>query len=72
MTKKTITVRYFALFRENAGMAEHTLTIEASVAADVFEATREHHRSTEPLGHCKIAINDELRRMTVAAELEPC
>ena len=57
---KTITVRYFAMFRENAGVAEQTLTIEAAIAADVFEATRQHHRSSEPLGHCKVAINDQL------------
>lgn len=57
---KTILVRYFAMFRENAGIDEETLTIEASTAADVFEATRDRHGSSEPLGHCKVAINDEM------------
>ncbi|MDH3612731.1 MAG: MoaD/ThiS family protein [Gammaproteobacteria bacterium] len=55
---KTITVRYFAMFRENAGLDEETLTIEAATAADVFSATRERHQSAEPTGHCKVAIND--------------
>ncbi len=55
---KTIQVRYFALFRENAGMSGETLTVDAATAADVFEATRERHGSSEPLGHCKVAIND--------------
>ena len=58
--KKTITVRYFALFRENAGLGEETLTLEAATAADVFAATRERHGSAEPLGHCKVAINDAI------------
>jgi len=37
---KTITVRYFAMFREHAGLDEETLTLDATSAADVFAATR--------------------------------
>ena len=55
---KTLTVRYFAMFRENAGVDEETLSIEAATAADVFAATKDRHGSSEPLGHCKVAIND--------------
>ena len=55
---KTITVRYFAMFRENAGVDEETLALDAETAADVFAATKDKHGSTEPLGHCKVAIND--------------
>lgn len=55
---KTITVRYFAMFREHAGVGEETLSIDADTAADVFRATRDRHRSAEPAGHCKVAIND--------------
>ena len=55
---KTVTVRYFAMFREHAGVGEETLTLAAATAADVFAATRDRHGSTEPKGHCKVAIND--------------
>ena len=55
---KTLTVRYFAMFRENAGIAEETISIDAETAADVFAATRDRHGSSEPQGHCKVAIND--------------
>lgn len=55
---KTITVRYFAIFREHAGLEEETLTLDAVTAADVFSATQQHHGSSEPTGHCKVAIND--------------
>ena len=55
---KTITVRYFAMFREHAGVGEETLTVDAETAADVFRATQDRHRSSEPTGHCKVAIND--------------
>lgn len=55
---KSLTVRYFAIFRENAGMSEETISIDAQTAADVFAATSDRHGSSEPLGHCKVAIND--------------
>lgn len=46
------------MFREQAGLDEESLTIDAATAADVYEATRERHGSGEPVGHCKVAIND--------------
>jgi molybdopterin synthase sulfur carrier subunit len=57
---KQITVRYFALFRERAGISEETLELDVETARDVFEQTRARHGSSEPQGHCKVAINDEL------------
>jgi len=57
---KNITIRYFAMFRENAGVAQESLTIDVATAADVFAATRDRHGSSEPSGHCKVAINDEM------------
>lgn len=55
---KTLTVRYFAMFREHAGVSEETLVLDVVTAADVFVATRDRHGSSEPNGHCKVAIND--------------
>ena len=55
---KTIHVRYFAMFRERAGLGEETLSLDVSTAEDVFVQTRNRHGSSEPLGHCKVAIND--------------
>ncbi len=57
---KTITVRYFAAFRERAGLSEESLSIDADTAADVFSATSDRHGSSEPLAHCKVAINDDM------------
>ncbi len=65
---KTIKVRYFALFREQAGLGEETLELAADTALDVFEATRKRHRSPEPHGHCKVAINDEMADWTSRVE----
>ena len=57
---KSITVRYFAIFREHAGRDEETVTLDAETAGDVFEQLKGRHGSLEPLGHCKVAINDEM------------
>lgn len=57
---KTITVRYFAMFREHAGLSEETLELDVATASDVFIQTQSRHGSTEPTGHCKVAINDEM------------
>jgi molybdopterin converting factor small subunit len=63
---KTITVRYFAMFREHAGLSEETLELDAVTALDVFELTRSRHGSSEPTGHCKVAINDEMADWTAS------
>lgn len=57
---KTLTVRYFAIFRENAGTGEESVSLDADTAADVFALLKGRHGSNEPLGHCKVAINGEL------------
>ena len=57
---KHITVRYFAGFREHAGTAEESIEVDASTARDLFAEIRHRHGSSEPSGHCKVAINDEM------------
>ena len=65
---KTLTVRYFAAFRERAGVESETLNIDAQTAMDVFEHTRDRHGSSEPAGHCKVAINDEMADWSQAVQ----
>lgn len=57
---KNITVRYFAGFREHAGLGEELISIDADTARDVFNGLKNRHGSQEPVGHCKVAINDEM------------
>lgn len=57
---KSITVRYFALFRENAGTGEEIIGSEAQTVGDLFAELKDRHGSSEPLGHCMVAINDEM------------
>ena len=61
---KSITVRYFAGFREHAGVGEETVSLSAATAGDVYELLKDRHGSHEPLGHCKVAINDEMADWT--------
>lgn len=57
---KRITVRYFAGFREHAGVSEESLDLDAATAGEVYAQLQHRHGSAEPLGHCKVAINDEM------------
>ena len=57
---RSITVRYFALFRENAGIDQEVVASDATTAAELFAELKHRHGSSEPLGHCKVAINDEI------------
>jgi len=58
--KKNITVRYFAGFREHAGLGEESLSIDVATASDVYAQLKHRHGSSEPQVHCKVAINDEM------------
>jgi len=57
---KNITVRYFAGFREHAGIDEETVAVDAATTGDLFTQLGHRHGSSEPLGHCKVAVNDEM------------
>ena len=65
---KAITVRYFAMFRERAGRGEKTLQLDVATARDVYDKTRQRHGSVEPVGHCKVAINDRMADWDAAVE----
>ena len=57
---KKIVVKYFAGFRESAGTDQEEISVDADTAGDVFAQLKHRHGSSEPQGHCKVAINDEM------------
>ena len=57
---KQLTVCYFAGFREHAGTDRESVSMDVDTAADLFAKLQHRHGSSEPLGHCKVAINDEM------------
>ncbi|MEO0997818.1 MAG: MoaD/ThiS family protein [Pseudomonadota bacterium] len=60
MSRKRLTIRYFAAFRDNAGCAEEQMIIDVDNAGQLFERLKERLGTTEPIAHCKVAVNDEL------------
>ena len=59
---KKVTIKYFATFRDYAGLEEETIEVDAVTAFDLFEFTQDRHGLKEPFGQCKVAINDEMAK----------
>ena len=56
---KTVTVKYFAILREQRGQAEETLTTAATDAATLYETLQAEHPFTLPVDRLRAAINGE-------------
>ena len=65
---KSLTIRYFASFRESAGIDSETVQLDVNTTGDVFAALKHRHGSSEPLGHCKVAVNDEMADWDTSVE----
>lgn len=55
-----VTVRYFALFREQAGCASETVNWSGGTAADLFQMMAEKHPALQNQAAALVAINDEM------------
>ena len=55
-----VTARYFAAFREQAGRDTEEVSTEAATAGELFEEIATRHGFADPMGRCKVAVNDEL------------
>lgn len=55
---KTVTVRYFAVFRDRAGRDSETIETSAADTLALFRELVDRHGTDDPRGHCKVAIND--------------
>ncbi|MEZ5274864.1 MAG: MoaD/ThiS family protein [Opitutaceae bacterium] len=54
-----LSIRYFALLREQRGLSEETLSTAHTNPADLYEALRQQHGLTLTAESLQIAINDE-------------
>jgi molybdopterin converting factor subunit 1 len=61
-----VTARYFAAFRERAGLDREALTTEARTAAELYRELSRRHGFADSMTRCKVAINDELSSWDVA------
>jgi len=53
-------VRYFALFREQAGCASETVNWPGGTAAELFQVMAEEHPALQSQAAALVAINDEM------------
>jgi molybdopterin converting factor subunit 1 len=61
---KRIRVQYFALLREQRGLAQESLVTEAATAGDLYEELRARHGFTLPQARLRAAVNDEFAPWT--------
>lgn len=55
-----VVVRYFALFREQAGCASEVVDWSGGTAAELFRVMAEKHQSLQNQAAALVAINDEM------------
>jgi molybdopterin converting factor subunit 1 len=55
----TLTVQYFAILREQRGLAQEKLSTVATTPAALYEELRARHSFTLPADRVRAAVNDE-------------
>lgn len=56
---KSIRVQYFAILREQRGLAHETLRTEAASPGALYEELRARHGFSLPVDRIRAAVNDE-------------
>jgi molybdopterin converting factor subunit 1 len=56
---RTLRVHYFAVLREQRGLAEESLSTGAATAADLYEELRARHGFTLAAEFLRAAVNEE-------------
>lgn len=54
----TVRIQYFAILREQRGLAEETLTTSAATPAALYDELRARHKFTLPADRIRAAVND--------------
>jgi molybdopterin converting factor subunit 1 len=65
MTKR-IRVQYFAILREQRGLAQESLVTAAATAGDLYNELRARHGFTLPPEQLRAAVNDEFAPWTAS------
>jgi molybdopterin converting factor small subunit len=56
---KSVTVDYFAIFREVCGQDRETVSTRAATLAELYEELKAHHHFPLPLETLRAAVDDE-------------
>jgi sulfur-carrier protein len=59
---KTIRVQYFALLRDQRGLADEKLSTAADTPAGLYTELRARHGFTLPVEQLRVAVNEEFAR----------
>jgi molybdopterin converting factor subunit 1 len=59
--KKTVRVRYFAVLRDQRGLAEESVATGAATASALYEELAARHGFTLPADRLRVAVNDEFQ-----------
>ena len=54
-----LTIQYFAILREQRGLAEEKLATSAATPGGLYDELRARHRFTLPTDRVRAAVNDE-------------
>ena len=55
---QTLHIQYFAILREQRGVAQETLTSDAKTPGALYDELRARHRFTLPTDRVRAAVND--------------
>lgn len=56
---KTVEVQYFAILREQRGLAKEQVVTEAATAAQLYDELRARHGFTLESSRLRVAVNDD-------------
>lgn len=57
-SEKTVKVRYFAILREESGLAQETIQTSAATLSDLYEEVKVRHQLSLPTARLRVAVND--------------
>lgn len=60
---KSISVQYFAILREQAGVEKETVEVPCRTYGDLYSHLQKKHRFTLPLDMIQVAVNDEFSEL---------
>ncbi len=63
---KNLTIRYFAILREQRGLTEETLTTTAATPTALYDELQARHHFTLPADRVRAAVNDEFVAATAS------
>lgn len=63
---KTVRVQYYAILREQRGLAEERVSTPAATARELYEELRRRHGFSLPVDRLRVSVNDEFAPWTAA------